>query len=105
VCAGVLRWPRGRIRYDVGCFQGFDADQRRAVGRGVSALANPGATSLMLAFSSSRFRSWIGGVSPDEVVAAFPDWTLDTVEQAQTGALGWPMNRTSPCWYRLRIAS
>jgi 2-polyprenyl-3-methyl-5-hydroxy-6-metoxy-1,4-benzoquinol methylase len=42
---------------DVGCFQGFDADQRRAVGRGVSALANPGATSLMLAFSSSRFRT------------------------------------------------
>jgi hypothetical protein len=29
---------------DIGCFQGLDADQRRAVGRGVSALANPGAT-------------------------------------------------------------
>ena len=31
---------------DVGCFQGFDAQQRAAVGRGVTALAEPGARAI-----------------------------------------------------------
>lgn len=88
--------------FDVGCFQGFDADQRRAVGQGLSALANPGATLLMLAFGRTWFRSLAGGVSPDEVTAALPGWTLVAVDPAPTKGLGWPMNRTAPCWYRLR---
>ena len=33
---------------DIGCFQGLDARQRLAQGEGASALANPGATLLML---------------------------------------------------------
>jgi SAM-dependent methyltransferase len=89
---------------DVGCFQGLDADRRDAVGRGVSALANPGATLLMLAFGPTRFRAWVGGVSQDEVEAAFSEWALVAVDQAQTEGLGWPMNKTSPHWYRLRRA-
>ena len=87
---------------DIGCFQGFDADQRRAEGRSVTALANPDATLLMLAFGRTRLRSWIGGVSRAEVEAAFPDWALLDVQAAETAGLGWPMNRTSPRWYRLR---
>ncbi|OJF10038.1 methyltransferase type 11 [Couchioplanes caeruleus subsp. caeruleus] len=86
---------------DIGCFQGFDAGGRHAVGRGISALANPGATILMLAFGPSRLRTWAGGVSQGEVTAAFPGWTLVAVDPAQTEGLGWPMNRTSPRWYRL----
>ncbi|MFC5754536.1 class I SAM-dependent methyltransferase [Actinomadura rugatobispora] len=87
---------------DIGCFQGFDAEQRRAEGRGVSALANPDSTLLMLAFGLTRLRSRIGGVSQAEVEAAFPDWELLDVQPADTAGLGWPMNRTSPQWYRLR---
>ncbi|WUH99934.1 class I SAM-dependent methyltransferase [Spirillospora sp. NBC_00431] len=87
---------------DIGCFQGFDADQRSAVGRGVSALAKPDATLLMLAFGPGRMRSRIGGVSQAEVEEAFPQWELLTVEPAETAGLGWPMNRTKPQWYRLR---
>ncbi|MEV4641462.1 class I SAM-dependent methyltransferase [Actinoplanes sp. NPDC049548] len=89
---------------DVGCFQGFDAEQRRAVGRNLSALANPGATLLMLAFGVTWFRALSGGVSRDDVTAAFPDWALIADEPAQTDGLGWPMNRTSPRWCRLRRA-
>ncbi|MEE6286524.1 class I SAM-dependent methyltransferase [Georgenia sp. MJ173] len=89
---------------DVGCFQGFDADQRRAEGRGVTALAEPGATLLMLAFGPTRLRSLIGGVSQRQVEAAFPGWDLVAVEPAPTTGLGFPMNRTSPHWYRLRLA-
>jgi SAM-dependent methyltransferase len=87
---------------DVGCFQGFDASQRQAVGRGITAIANPGATLLMLAFSPTWFRALAGGTSQEEVTAAFPGWTLLAVEPAPTEGLGWPMNRTSPRWYRLR---
>ena len=86
---------------DIGCFQGFDAQQRLAEGQGVTALANPGATLLMLAFGPSRLRSLVGGVSQAEVEAAFPEWELIAVEPADTAGLGWPMNRTSPRWYRL----
>lgn len=87
---------------DIGCFQGLDADQRRASGESVSALAEPGATILMLAFGPSRYRSLVGGVSQSEVEAAFPGWEMLTVEPADTAGLGWPMNRTAPHWYRLR---
>ena len=87
---------------DIGCFQGLDAGQRRAAGETVSALAEPGATILMLAFGASRYRSLVGGVSQSEVEAAFPGWEMLTVEPADTVGLGWPMNRTAPQWYRLR---
>jgi cyclopropane fatty-acyl-phospholipid synthase-like methyltransferase len=87
---------------DIGCFQGFDIQQQRGEGRGVSALANPDATLLMLAFGPTRLRSRIGGVSQAEVEAAFPDWELLDVQPAETAGLGWPMNKTSPQWYRLR---
>jgi SAM-dependent methyltransferase len=87
---------------DVGCFQGFDAAQRRAEGAGVTAAANPDATLLMLAFGPTRMRSLLGGVSRQEVADAFPGWELLAIDPADTSGLGWPMNRTSPQWYRLR---
>ena len=87
---------------DIGCFQGFHAEERLAEGRGVSALANPKATLLMLAFGPSRMRTFVGGVSQAEVEAAFPEWEMLAVEPADTAGLGWPMNKTAPQWYRLR---
>ncbi|GLZ07951.1 hypothetical protein Acsp03_54170 [Actinomadura sp. NBRC 104412] len=88
---------------DIGCFQGLGAEGRRAEGQGVTALANPGSTLLMLAFGPTWLRSLIGGVSEAEVEAAFPEWELLDVQAAETAGLGWPMNRTSPQWYRLRL--
>ncbi|WP_024934819.1 class I SAM-dependent methyltransferase [Actinomadura welshii] len=90
---------------DIGCFQGLDTGRQRAEGRGVSELANPDATLLMLAFGPTRLRSRIGGVSQAEVEAALPEWELLDVQAADTAGLGWPMNRTSPQWYRLRRRS
>src|SRR2546429_1570957 len=88
--------------FDVGCFQGLSSEQRLAEGRGVSALANPGATLLMLAFQPTSMRSLAGGVSQADVAAAFPGWEMLSVEPADIEGLGWPMNKTSPQWYRLR---
>lgn len=39
---------------DIGCFQGLRPEQQLAEGRGVSALANPGATLLVLAFQPDQ---------------------------------------------------
>lgn len=88
--------------FDVGCFQGLGPDRRLAAGRSISALAEPGATLLMLAFGPTRIRSVVGGVSDAEVAGAFPDWEMLAVEPGDIAGLGWPMNRTAPQWFRLR---
>lgn len=90
---------------DIGCFQGFGAEEQRREGRGVSALANCAATVLMLAFGPSRWRSVVGGVTQAEVETAFPGWKTLAVERADTTGLGWPMRTTAPTWYRLRRQS
>ncbi len=88
--------------FDVGCFQGLSSEQRLAEGRGVSALANRGATLLMLAFGPTPMRSVVGGVSRADVEAAFQGWEMLSVEPAETSGLGWPLTKTAPQWYRLR---
>jgi len=87
---------------DIGCFQGLRAEQRQNVGQGMTALANPGATMLLLAFGPTRMSTFIGGVAQADVEAALTEWDLNQVEPADTTGLGWPMNRTSPQWFRLR---
>ena len=88
---------------DVGCLQGLGPGERRAEGRSVTALAEPGATLLVLAFGPTRLRAAVGGVSEAEVVSAFPDWDVLSIEPADTAGLGWPMSRTAPRWYRFRL--
>jgi SAM-dependent methyltransferase len=87
---------------DIGCFQGLDAEQRLCQGTGISALANPGATLLLLSFGPSRWRWLVEGASQEEVETAFTGWEMLAVEPADTAGLGWPMNKTAPRWYRLR---
>jgi SAM-dependent methyltransferase len=86
---------------DIGCFQGLETGQRLAQGKGVSALANPGATLLMLSFGPSRWRWLAGGASQEEIETAFAGWEMLASEPADTAGLGWPMNTTAPRWYRL----
>ena len=87
---------------DVGCFQGLDAGQRLSQGAGVSALASPAATLLLLSFGAGRWRPLLGGASREDVEAAFAGWEMLAAEPADTAGLGWPMNKTAPRWYRLR---
>jgi SAM-dependent methyltransferase len=107
VVGDVTRLPSARLGtfgffLDIGCFQGLDAGQRLSQGAGVSALANPGATVLLLSFGPSRWRPLVGGASREEVQAAFAGWEMLAAEPADTAGLGWPMNKTAPQWYRLR---
>jgi len=87
---------------DIGCFQGLDPGQRLSEGTGVSALANPGATVLLLSFGPSRWRWLVEGASQEEVQTAFAGWEMLASKPADTAGLGWPMNQTAPRWYRLR---
>jgi hypothetical protein len=87
---------------DIGCFQGLNARQRLAQGEGACALANPGATFLMLSFGASRWRRLVGGASQEDIETAFAGWEMLASEPAGTAGLGWPMNKTAPRWYRLR---
>lgn len=57
---------------DVGCFQGLDLEQRDAQGAGVTALANPGATLLMLGFGPTWLRPLVEGVSQAQYEADRP---------------------------------
>jgi SAM-dependent methyltransferase len=87
---------------DIGCFQGMSPEQQLAEGHGVTALANPGATLLVLAFQPTRMRTATGAASRTDVETAFPGWEMLSVEPADTAGLGWPLTRTAPQWFRLR---
>ena len=88
---------------DIGCFHDVLSDeQRRAFGRGVRALANLGATMLVMAWQPGRRGPLPRGASQEEVEAAFPGWSLIDVEAMDvTGAPGY-VRRAEPCFYRLR---
>lgn len=88
---------------DIGCFQGFEAAERAAMGRSVTERAAPDARVLMLAFGLTRLRSMIGGVTEEQVAEAFTGWELTDSQPAETAGLGFPMNRTRPRWYRLQL--
>ena len=81
---------------DIGCFQGMNPEQQLAEGRGVTALANPGATLLVLAFRPTRIRIATGAASRTDVETAFPGWEMLSVDPANTAGLGWPLTRTAP---------
>ena len=87
---------------DIGCFQGLDTGQRQSEGDGITALASPGATLLLLSFGPSRWQWLVEGASQEEVQTAFAGWEMLAAEPADTAGLGWPMNKTGPRWYRLR---
>jgi SAM-dependent methyltransferase len=89
---------------DIGCIGGLNASSRTAAGRAVTKMANTGSTVLLMAFGPNPW-PWVSGVSRADLQASFPQWDMVTVVAADTTGLGWPMNRTAPCWYRLRLRS
>lgn len=106
--ADVTRLPEaglGRFDFflDVGCFQGLDAAGRSSMGHGVTALAEPGATLLVLAFGPTLLGRLTEGVTHEQVTSAFPRWRLLSAEPAETRGLDWPLNRSRPAWYRFRV--
>jgi SAM-dependent methyltransferase len=91
---------------DFGCFHDELSDkQRKEEGREATALADPGATLLMLAWKPGRRGPLPRGASPEEIQAAFPEWTLidDAALDLPSGAPGY-VRRAEPRFYRLRCS-
>ncbi|MDT0277941.1 class I SAM-dependent methyltransferase [Blastococcus goldschmidtiae] len=89
---------------DVGCFHGLKDGQRAAMGEKVTAVAAPGATLLLLAFRPGRRLLLPRGAGRGDVETAFPGWILTDEEPADVSGMPGPLERTAPCWYRLRRA-
>ncbi|MDH3199473.1 MAG: class I SAM-dependent methyltransferase [Myxococcales bacterium] len=92
-----------RLVLDTGTFHDFNEKQRKAMGRGVTAIASPDATVLLLVWPKRR-RPLIRGASRDEVEEAFPGWEITHVEPSHF-RLPKPMQlllRPDEHWYRLR---
>jgi SAM-dependent methyltransferase len=92
-----------RFLFDFGCFHDELTDEQRAAeGRAVSAVAAPGATLLLWAFSPGRRGPLPRGASRAEIEASFPEWTVvDETAIDLSQAPGF-VRRADPRFYRLR---
>ncbi|WP_153502927.1 class I SAM-dependent methyltransferase [Cumulibacter manganitolerans] len=90
---------------DIGCLHGLDAAARAAAAGGITELANPGATMLLLAFRPHPLPLLPKGLTRADVESTFPAWRLESTGPADTAGMPRPLRRTEPQWYRLRLAS
>jgi hypothetical protein len=89
--------------HDRGCFHDLSPDARDDYVRGVSKLAAPGATLLLLAFARREHGIGPSGASEEEVQQRFgPGWELVSVQSDSSPAPPGPMRRVPRIWYQLR---
>lgn len=86
---------------DIGCFHGLTAEQRTALGSGITKIAADDASLLMMAFGKSKGPILPGGVSRGEIEDAFPSWRIAHVEPASVEGMPKPIQATKPNFYRL----
>jgi SAM-dependent methyltransferase len=65
-----------RLVLDTGTFHGLKPSEREAMGREVDAIAAPGATVLLIAWTPRRRGPLPHGVSLSEIQDAFPGWAV-----------------------------
>jgi SAM-dependent methyltransferase len=93
--------PGFTLAFDRGCFHGLNDRQRAAYAAGVTALAAPGATLLMMAFGPNRVLAAPPGVEETEIVARFDGWEQASADPDTGGDPGGPMRNIPRHWYRL----
>jgi SAM-dependent methyltransferase len=92
--------------HDRGCFHDLSPSVRDGYVRGVSELAAPGATLLLLAFTRRERGIGPSGASEEEIQQRFgSDWELVSVQSDSGPAPPGPMRRVPRIWYRLRRRS
>jgi SAM-dependent methyltransferase len=92
--------PGYSLLFDFGCYHGLKSQQRMSYAEGVTALAAPGATLLMMAFTKA-LPPVPSGVSESELRDRFAAWDLAwsrANEQAGTPA----MIRAAASWFCLK---
>lgn len=95
--------PGFTLLFDRGCYHGLSGSERVAYVRGVSALAAPGASMLMMACARNSVRLGPPGADPGEITTGFaPGWELaSAVADVDPAPIG-PLRDVPRHWYRLR---
>jgi SAM-dependent methyltransferase len=93
--------PGYTLLFDRGCFHGLNTQQRAAYATGVSQLAQPGATLLMMAFVRNNVPVGPAGVDEAEIVRTFAGWDLVSAAADSGTAPPGPLGKVSRRWYRL----
>lgn len=89
--------------HDRGCFHDLSPAARNGYVRGVSELAAPGTTLLLLAFARRERGIGPSGASEEEIQRRFDaDWELVSVQSDSSPAPAGPMRRVPRIWYRLQ---
>ncbi len=93
--------PGFNLVFDFGCFHGLKSEQRDAYVRGVNALAAPGATLLMMAFTKP-VPAITAGVAEAEILERFgPGWNKSWSHTAEVGDGSSATRRGMPGWFCL----
>ena len=93
--------PGFTLAFDRGCFHGLGDGERAAYAAGVTALAAPGASLLMMAFGPNRVPAAPAGVEQTEIVARFDGWDLVSAQPDTEGEVAGPLRNVPRAWYRL----
>ena len=93
--------PGFTLAFDRGCFHGLGDGERAAYAAGVTALAAPRASLLMMAFGPNRVPAAPAGVEQTEIVARFDGWDLVSAQPDTEGEVAGPLRNVPRAWYRL----
>lgn len=94
--------PGYTLLYDIGCFHGLSDPARDGAAAGLTELAAPGATLLLLGFSRGRRVVVPRGIDRSEMLRRFGDaWELIDSEPERDPTLPRLARRARPAWYRL----
>lgn len=93
--------PGINLFFDRGCFHGLNDRQRASYASGVTALAAPGATLLLMSFAPNKVLVAPTGADEPEITRTFDGWQLGS----STGDTGpdpeGPLRNVPRRWYRL----
>ena len=101
--AGLARPRTGyNLVYDFGCIHGLSDAARTGAAAGLTHLAAPGATLLMVAFKAGRGIVLPRGMNKEDVVALLRDgWDLEESRSVVTEDMPAFLRRANPTVYRL----
>jgi SAM-dependent methyltransferase len=95
--------PGYTLLYDFGCIHGLDDSARASALTGLTELAAPDATLIILAFKRARRMILPQGMDREELIRLLGDtWELVSVESATDPSTPPPIRRAVPTLYRLR---
>jgi len=95
--------PGFDLLFDFGCYHGLNEREREQYSAGLSPLAAPSATLLLMGFRKA-LPPVPKGVSAAELLERFPGWQL-VWERPVTTAITAAMRRADSAWFRLRRAN